>query len=165
MTGFDVASLYASLEARGVRIWIDGGWCVDALLGRQTRVHSDLDIAVETADVSALVRFLQEKGYRKTIDANNSDWNFVAVDQHGRRIDAHVFVLDQDGSGVLGPPTLGYKYPVGSLDGWGLIEGQAVRCIAPESIVQFKSSYAPRDIDAADLAAICTKYALPNPLD
>jgi lincosamide nucleotidyltransferase A/C/D/E len=34
------------LDQEGVRAWLDGGWAVDALLGRQTRLHSDLDLAV-----------------------------------------------------------------------------------------------------------------------
>ncbi|WP_218125995.1 nucleotidyltransferase domain-containing protein [Sinosporangium album] len=30
------------LAAESVPNWIDGGWCVDALLGKQTREHADL---------------------------------------------------------------------------------------------------------------------------
>jgi lincosamide nucleotidyltransferase A/C/D/E len=165
MTGSDVVSLYAALEVRRIQVWIDGGWCVDALLGRQTRPHSDLDIALEATDAPAVIRFLEGEGYRKTVDADNSDWNFVAQGGLGQTIDAHIFVHDLDSNGVLGPPELGYRYPVGSLQGWGKIEGHTVRCIAPEYIVRFKSSYAPRGIDAADVAAICARYGLPNPLD
>ena len=34
------------LQSAGVRVWLDGGWSVDALLGEQTRPHADLDLAV-----------------------------------------------------------------------------------------------------------------------
>jgi lincosamide nucleotidyltransferase A/C/D/E len=36
-----------TLEAAGVRYWLAGGWGVDALLGRQTRTHGDLDIIID----------------------------------------------------------------------------------------------------------------------
>ncbi len=36
-----------TLEAAGVRYWLAGGWGVDALLGRQTRSHRDLDIIID----------------------------------------------------------------------------------------------------------------------
>ena len=42
-----VIDLYNRLENIGIKIWIDGGFCVDALLGKQTRPHQDLDIAME----------------------------------------------------------------------------------------------------------------------
>jgi lincosamide nucleotidyltransferase A/C/D/E len=54
MNAADVIEIYTELERLGVRIWIDGGWGVDALLGRQTRPHADLDIAVEENSVQAL---------------------------------------------------------------------------------------------------------------
>jgi lincosamide nucleotidyltransferase A/C/D/E len=34
MTGEDVLNLYNWLKENGITIWIDGGWCVDALLGK-----------------------------------------------------------------------------------------------------------------------------------
>ncbi len=34
MTSADVIDLYATLENLGIKIWIDGGWAVDALLGK-----------------------------------------------------------------------------------------------------------------------------------
>jgi len=42
----------------GARLWLDGGWGVDALLGGQTREHGDLDVAVEARHVEALVQGL-----------------------------------------------------------------------------------------------------------
>jgi lincosamide nucleotidyltransferase A/C/D/E len=47
MTSADVTSLYAELENLKIKIWVDGGWSVDALLGEQTRLHKDLDIAIQ----------------------------------------------------------------------------------------------------------------------
>ena len=47
MTADYVLELYKEFESLGCPVWIDGGWAVDALLGVQTRPHSDLDIALE----------------------------------------------------------------------------------------------------------------------
>ncbi|WP_442946013.1 nucleotidyltransferase domain-containing protein [Nonomuraea sp. LPB2021202275-12-8] len=33
----EVLAIYSDLHAESVPVWIDGGWCVDALLGKQTR--------------------------------------------------------------------------------------------------------------------------------
>jgi lincosamide nucleotidyltransferase A/C/D/E len=51
MTSSEVLDLYSSLEILGVEIWIDGGWGVDALLGKQSRPHQDLDIAIQQKDL------------------------------------------------------------------------------------------------------------------
>ena len=53
----EVIELYNELENLGTKIWIDGGWGVDALLGKQTRTHEDLDIAIEWKDVPKLRKF------------------------------------------------------------------------------------------------------------
>ena len=74
LTSDDVVRLYQGLQAQGIRVWLDGGWCVDALLGRQTREHTDLDLAVERRDVSAL------RGYLA---------NAEKVRVRGAEIDAH----------------------------------------------------------------------------
>ena len=37
----DVIDLYCQVKNLDIKIWIDGGWGVDALLGQQTRFHKD----------------------------------------------------------------------------------------------------------------------------
>ena len=46
----DVIDLLEKIEQIGIDVWIDGGWGVDALLGRQTRPHNDIDIFVQKKD-------------------------------------------------------------------------------------------------------------------
>ncbi len=72
MNAADVIEIYTELERLGVRIWIDGGWGVDALLGRQTRPHADLDIAVEENNVQALRTLLERLGFQESfrVDSN-----------------------------------------------------------------------------------------------
>ena len=66
MTAADVISLYSELEKLKIKIWVDGGWGVDALLGEQTRPHQDFDIAIQQKDVPRLRQLLQERGYKDT---------------------------------------------------------------------------------------------------
>ena len=42
MDSAEVVALYTELETKGIATWLDGGWGVDALLGRQTRSHADV---------------------------------------------------------------------------------------------------------------------------
>ena len=42
---------------------MDGGWGIDALLGRQTRLHKDFDALVALEDLPALTHFLGGRGF------------------------------------------------------------------------------------------------------
>src|SRR5438477_4113231 len=51
-TLFPYTTLFRSVSVIrevGCRFWLEGGWGVDALVGRQTRPHRDLDIDVDGA--------------------------------------------------------------------------------------------------------------------
>lgn len=41
MTRQDVIRIYQLLATHGIKVWVDGGFCVDALVGRATREHAD----------------------------------------------------------------------------------------------------------------------------
>jgi lincosamide nucleotidyltransferase A/C/D/E len=43
--------------------WVDGGWGVEALVGQQTRAHSDLDIVVPTEGLSVACAALKGAGF------------------------------------------------------------------------------------------------------
>jgi len=157
MTANDVIDLYANLENLDIKVWVDGGWGVDALLGKQTRFHEDLDIAVEAKHVPRLREFLKAKGYEQSKE--DSEWNFVLRDRNGREIDVHSFTFDEEGNVFEGIP-----YPTGSLTGTGTIEGKPVRCIAPEWVVKLHSSgYTLQEKDFKDVFAVCEKFGLELP--
>ncbi len=160
MTAADVIELCDTFAAAGVDIWIDGGWAVDALLGRQTRPHDDLDIAVEERHVPALRTMLARRGYRDVPRDDSHRWNFVLGDDDGRQVDVHVIVLDAAGKVVDG-----LAYPTESLTGTGTIAGHAVRCIEPRHLVKFHSGYPIRDKDRHDVAALCERFGIELPED
>jgi lincosamide nucleotidyltransferase A/C/D/E len=62
MPAEEVIALYTLLNEACVDLWVDGGWSVDALLGRQIRTHKDLDIALQWKDVPELRQVLGARG-------------------------------------------------------------------------------------------------------
>ncbi len=158
MDGETVTGIYAYLAERGVKIWIDGGWCVDALLGRQTREHPDLDLALERKDEEEFVEHMKGLGYAKRRDGCDTAWNYVLTDDRGRSVDVHVFEYDDSGRNVYG-----IAYPYGSLTGQGRINGHAVDCVAPQWMFAFKTAYSPAEKDREDVHALSEAFGFEVP--
>lgn len=163
MTPTDVIEIYSALAEYGIHIWIDGGWGVDALLGRQTRPHKDLDIVIEHRQVVQFEQSLVARGYRRTKGEIERSFNFVLADEPGREIDVHVISLDAVGNGIYGPTENGLMYPADSLTGTGMIHGFVVHCISAPWMVKFHSGYELTDKDYRDVSALCEKFGLALP--
>lgn len=165
MTADDVWDFVDTMAAHGVRLWIDGGWAVDACLGTQTREHADLDIAIEQRYVDTALRILRERGYGPEPTPRELGWNFVLRDDAGHEIDFHVIVRDGTGRGIYGPPENGESYPPDALCGRGTIAGRGVDCISPQWLVVFHTGYEADEDDWADVSALCARFAIPVPDD
>ncbi len=100
MTASDVVDLLQFLEQNHISVCVDGAWGVDALLGRHTRRHSDLDIAIRHQDVPALRALLGAKGYRDVPRADTRDCNFVLGDDQGHEVDVHSYTFDAEGRNI-----------------------------------------------------------------
>jgi len=146
------------LAAAGVEVWLDGGWCVDALVGRQLREHDDIDLAVPRAQESRLVAWLDEAGYARVTSPDESPWNYVVENSQGHRLDIHVFEHDEHGQIAYG-----VAYPLESLTGTASLGSVRVNCIDPEWQFRFKTGYPPREKDLIDVAAMADKYGLSVP--
>ena len=88
MTASDVLEVLGRLDAAGLRVWVDGGWGVDALVGETTREHADLDLVVAAPELGAIRSLLGEVGYRTVL----RDWLPTAIalaDGQGREVDLH----------------------------------------------------------------------------
>lgn len=153
-----ILKLYNDLTTHGIQIWIDGGWCVDALLGQQTREHPDLDIAVNRKDAGRFLGLMTEWGYAKRRNKEDTDWNYVLEDDLNHQVDVHIFEYDESGEN-----TYGIEYPYGSLTGHGKINGQIVSCIAPEWMFKFKTAYTPKEKDIKDVKALSKKFGFKIP--
>jgi len=159
----EVIDFYNMMGRCGIPVWIDGGWGVDALLGRQTGPHKDLDIAIQQQHVQKLRDLLEEQGYKEVKLEDAQPHNFVLGDDRGREIDVHVVVLDDNGNGIYGPPQNGEMYPAAALTGVGQIGGCPVRCISPEWAMNFHSGYDLKEKDYHDVAALCEEFGFDLP--
>jgi lincosamide nucleotidyltransferase A/C/D/E len=162
-TPADVLSVLRLADRVGARLWIDGGWGVDALLGGQTREHGDLDVAIEARHLSAFLEALTGDGFAPVGEDGATPWNFLMQHPAGAVVDLHVIVLDADGNGVLGPPEAGNAYPAASLTGRGTIGDRNVDCIDAEWAVTFRDAYTGDAGDRADVVALCRRFDLMVP--
>lgn len=87
MRSGEVLEVLDALAAANLRLWLDGGWGVDALVGHQTRDHDDVDIVVELAAVPAATRALGRLGDDFAEDHLPTCAVLRAVD--GREINLH----------------------------------------------------------------------------
>jgi lincosamide nucleotidyltransferase A/C/D/E len=158
MTANDVVALLRLFETNGLDVCIDGGWGVDALLGRQTRRHSDLDIAIQHRDVPTLRALLAANGYHDVPRDDTRDCNFVLGDAHGHQVDVHSYTFDANGTHIYGVP-----YPALSLTGRGSIDGYPVTTITAEWMVKFHSGYVLDENDYRDVRALCETFGIELP--
>jgi len=165
MPANDMCGFLDVMQAHGIRVWLDGGWAVDACLGAETRRHEDLDIVIEERDVPVAVAVLQRQGYAPVPRPDTRAWNFVLGDDTGHQIDFHVVVLDEHGRGRYGPPENGESYPAEALTGQGTVRGRTVDCITPEWLVRFHSGYPIDATDWADVSALCQRFGIPLPAE
>jgi aminoglycoside-2''-adenylyltransferase len=75
LTPRDMAQLLARFERPW---WIAGGWAIDLALGRATRQHADMDIALLRGDEVALQRALPEWRFHAIRDGTFVLWDGVA---------------------------------------------------------------------------------------
>jgi lincosamide nucleotidyltransferase A/C/D/E len=93
----DVIQVLDALDAAGVRHWVAGGWGIAALVGRQTRQHRDLDLAVDAADLSRCLAVLAGLEY-----AAETDWlpSRIELRAAGERwVDVHPVAFSETGVG------------------------------------------------------------------
>ena len=153
--------MLSALEAAGIRAGISGGWGVDALLGRQTRDHRDLDLAVPAEQVDEAIAALAGRGYAVAIDQRPARLELVAAE---RVVDIHPVVWALDGSGRQhGFADAVFDYPPGSMDAPGVIGGQPVRCATPALQISFHGGYAPTEHDRADMRLLAEAFDLEAP--
>lgn len=145
-------------EQQGIEVVIDGGWGVDALLGRQTRKHNDLDIALQHRDVPHLRTLLEERGFKDIPRDDTRACNFVLGNDSGHEVDIHSYTYDAQGQLIFG-----VAYPPASLTGRGSIQGHPVKCITPEWAIKFHAGYELDDDDYHDVSALCEHFGIALP--
>ena len=158
-----VLDLLSQLEARGIAVWLDGGWAVDALLGEQTRVHDDLDLVSRLEDSSRIEERLGERGY--VLAGGGAPQSFELVDDEGHQVDVHPASFRADGDGVYPMADGGeWIFPAAGFGGSGLILGRRGPCLTPEVVmVNHTTGYALDDEHQRDVQAVGQRYGIPVP--
>ncbi|BDZ47681.1 nucleotidyltransferase domain-containing protein [Naasia aerilata] len=149
MSGDEAVAVLEVLAVRGLGAWVAGGWAVDALVGRQTRDHGDLDLAVDAAQLPDVLAALAGAGLLLEVDELPARAVVAAGD--GRRVDLHPVAFAADGSGVQrGHGGTEFSY---AADGFaeGVIEGVRVPCLSAAQQLRFREGYEPRPVDHHDV--------------
>lgn len=124
MSASALVELLVLIEATGIEVWLDGGWGVDALIGKQSRPHKDVDILVRVADVARLEAILASRGVA-TRRGSPPD-SFVLRDDLGLEVDVHAVVFDSHGNGLYRMETGEiWVYPAEGFTGRGVVDGRA----------------------------------------
>jgi lincosamide nucleotidyltransferase A/C/D/E len=137
------------LEQAGCRFWVAGGWGVDALVGRETREHRDLDVAIDADDEALALETLRGLGYEV-----ETDWRPVRVElgaAGSRWVDLHPVRFDGHGNGRQASLDGGFfEYPSGCFV-TGRIAERAVPSLSVDQQLLFRTGYALRDVDRPDI--------------
>ena len=123
----DLFQLLDLLDSIGMRYWLDGGWGIDALYGKQTRAH------IETDWLPTRVELYNEKlGY----------------------VDLHPFVLHEDGTSKQADLQGGWYEFQPDYFSEAILEGRMIPCISLKGQKIFHTGYELRAKDIHDLALL-----------
>lgn len=140
------------LENMGIRYWIDGGWGVDILAGKQSREHRDIDVNFDAQYTDTLIEKLLKAGY--TID---TDWKPARIelysDKHGY-LDIHPFVINNDGTSKQADLEGGWWEFEADYFGSSVFEGKAIPCISVKGQKIFHAGYELREKDMHDISIL-----------
>jgi len=156
-----VLDIVGRLEARGIPVWLDGGWAVDALLREQTRPHDDLDLVARLDDGPLIVRALGELGYAPA--GGGAPRSYELVDQDGHQVDVHPVAWAASGDGVYKQDSgEDWIYPADGFLGIGRILEHDVPCLTPEVvIVNHTTGYVLDDVHQRDARLLAERYGIP----
>ncbi len=134
-------SVVGALRDAGVSYWVSGGWGVDALVGRCTRIHRDLDLIVEESDVERAVEAILALGYREWYRSESDVPMFSRIVFHnheiaGQAVDVHP--LDVGSTHI--------EFTTGT------IEDTEIPCLSVAVQLQTHTAYKKRWRDRADIA-------------
>lgn len=156
-----VVELLETAEKVGISVWVGGGWGVDALIGVQTRPHSDMDIYLEKRDAGRFVEILKAKGYAEVETEYTTESHTVWKTSAGRIVDLHLIEWKEEDAESL--YFEGEAYPRHVLGGKGIISGLAVQCFTPEAQLLFHQGYEHSEKDIHDVRILCKTFGLDVP--
>ena len=73
-----------------IKVFLDGGWGVDALLGHQSRVHNDIDILVEKKDYQNFIEIMKANDFYEIKMEYTTSVSYTHLDVYKRQAVAGV---------------------------------------------------------------------------
>ncbi|GAA3699097.1 hypothetical protein GCM10022224_076320 [Nonomuraea antimicrobica] len=160
-----VLDVLETLRKADCEVWIAGGWGIDALVGRVTRQHNDLDLLHRVEQEPAVIDALEGLGYAERHEGvvPGRPARFVMAGPGGRELDLHPLHFRPDGSAVQHIDDQGgaYDYPA-DVFVTGVIEGVTVPCLSAAQQVEFHRGYQPRERDLHDMARLRETLGIPT---
>ena len=90
-----LADVVRVFDSNGIEHWLFGGWAVDFRLGRITRLHDDVDLAIWLDDIPRIEALLVADGWA---DLNDPDTDGgKAFGKDGVRLELTYLCRDSDG--------------------------------------------------------------------
>jgi len=158
MDAGDACAALDALEGAGIRVVVNGGWGVDALLGEQTREHDDLDVHVSIDDLEGVCNALAELGYNECLVRDGRFENFVLRAAGDRRVDLHAVRFDGSGGVYRMPEGTDWIWPAGSFSGSGSIGGRTVECLTFQGQLLEHTGYDLDDTDRQDVERLRERF-------
>ncbi|MEG0355759.1 MAG: aminoglycoside adenylyltransferase [Lachnospiraceae bacterium] len=140
------------LEHLGIPYWLDGGWGVDVLMGKQTRKHQDVDIDFDAHYTDTLVSELVAHGYAVEMDLRPV--RMLLYHPARSHIDIHPFVLLNDGMAKQADGNGGWYKFEADYFGSAMFEGRSIPCISAKGQRIFHTGYELRESDKHDIKNI-----------
>lgn len=152
MTARDAGRILDLLEHGDISAWVAGGWGVDALVGRQTRTHNDLDVLIPEIAQERARRRLVAAGFAGTLDELPT--RFEMTHTTFGVVDLHPIHIDAGGVRLALPDGGWWTYGRGALDAVGKIGSRRCCCLSAREQLRLHHGYEPRDIDRADIVLL-----------
>src|SRR6202035_4200358 len=167
----DAVEVLTLLQAAGVRACLVGGWATDAILGRHTRAHADIDLAIDAACEATARASMERAGFHVANELPVGGWLSVQVkmiDGLRRAVALHPVDLEawaapagpesiRQGARELGMAEFGDVFATGRL------AEQDVPSLSPVAQLVLRCDHEIRDSDRQDVEALCRRFGLPPP--
>lgn len=149
MSSQEVLRIVAWVESHQFCYQVNGGWAVDALVGRQTRTHRDLDLFIDAAAAPHVLSWLRSAGYVEEVDELPARVEL----RHGQsRVDVHPMSLDSATNGTQrnAAGDVIYRHPAQART-TGRIDGVPICVATAARLRELRDGYPTREEDRHDL--------------
>lgn len=159
-----VLAVLDELAAEGVQGWLAGGWGVDALIGRQTRTHNDIDLVVSDDEppFKQIDQALVREGFWFVDTFHHPGipipWCHTWRHRAGAKVEVLPVPLHKPPFAAGGTDVGEVRQPFAE----GSIDGRPVPCLSAELQLLLHEGYPQREADNHDVALLRSYLNLPE---